>query len=389
MAEISGATMFVLELAVTLRDLDYRPEVCAFRIEDPMASELIREGVGYYNFRSAPSLDSFDLLISHHHTLPALLAEQERREKLGTTISVSLSPFDTLEMPGAISEISSLILANSPETERNLIRFGVDQSKIHVFENACPRSFHRTREPIKQLKRLLVVSNHTTPELIEATGRLQNLGIEVTKLGLPDAQKRVDPEILLQHDLVVSIGKTVQYAIVTETPVYVYDKFGGPGWLTPSNYGAALFHNFSGRCCRRKLDSDSIVKEILSGHDRACSSTRQIKIESEDRFDLQSRLKHVISLAGHKPVTDRSLIDMVRREGVLTRELPNYLENEIEVRRQKAALDWKDGEIERRGQTINELREENFALRVALEGETIGRRFSPINRFWKRLKKKV
>ena len=43
-------------------------------------------------------------------------------------------------------------------------------------------------------------------------------------------------ELLDHYDCVISIGKTVQYCLVQGIPVFLYDRFGGPGYLNESNY---------------------------------------------------------------------------------------------------------------------------------------------------------
>jgi hypothetical protein len=54
-------------------------------------------------------------------------------------------------------------------------------------------------------------------------------------------------ELLDHYDCVISIGKTVQYCLVQGIPVFLYDRFGGPGYLNESNYELAEYYNFSGR----------------------------------------------------------------------------------------------------------------------------------------------
>jgi hypothetical protein len=78
--------------------------------------------------------------------------------------------------------------------------------------------------------------------------------------------RRVTPELIHEHDAVVSIGKTVQYALAAGVPVFCYDHFGGPGWLNDGNVEAAARHNFSGRGFTARDSASELVEEIGDGY---------------------------------------------------------------------------------------------------------------------------
>jgi len=46
-------------------------------------------------------------------------------------------------------------------------------------------------------------------------------------------------------------------------PVYLYDHFGGCGWLTEDNFALAEWHNFSGRGFGKKSTA-SISRELAN-----------------------------------------------------------------------------------------------------------------------------
>src|SRR5690606_28711208 len=100
--------------------------------------------------------------------------------------------------------------------------------------NAAPPRFWRLeREYSPTLKSVLLVSNHLPDELLELKQELLRRGIAVKHMGRNgDDYGRLGPKALLESDLVVSIGKTAQYCLASRTPLFVYDHFGGPGYLT-------------------------------------------------------------------------------------------------------------------------------------------------------------
>ena len=62
--------------------------------------------------------------------------------------------------------------------------------------------------------------------------------------GLQSKVELVTPELIQKYDVVLTIGKTVQYALLGNKVVYCYDHFGGMGYLSLKNYEIARYHNF-------------------------------------------------------------------------------------------------------------------------------------------------
>ena len=89
-----------------------------------------------------------------------------------------------------------------------------------------------------------MVSNHPPKELQEAMSLLSARGYQVDMLidAIGSEKPAITSAELLDHyDCVISIGKTVQYCLVQGIPVFLYDRFGGPGYLNESNYELAEY----------------------------------------------------------------------------------------------------------------------------------------------------
>jgi hypothetical protein len=109
----------------------------------------------------------------------------------------------------------------------------------------------------------------------------------------------------------VTIGKTVQYALVAGVPVYCYDTFGGPGWLSPENVEAAAANHFSG-AGSAKRDAATIAAELVEGWDRARRDAEALLPLAWERFDLHARLTETVVPLLHSepaPRLDDALVD--------------------------------------------------------------------------------
>lgn len=234
------------------------------------------EGIDVTTDIAALKLSAFDLVWCQHDLLSLLPIEQFCEASASAVPHVayaSLSPFEPYEHfdAGLARALSAEIFANSPETAAEIIarnRGVVAPSQVRVFYNAAPEAFWRTptAPSAEALGSLLIISNHVPPELLEAVALLQARGIKTRLMGLHREFDLVGPDEIAAADAVVTIGKSVVYAIAQQKPVYIYDHFGGDGWLTRASYALNAENNFSGRPNRRKLNARALVAEITEGY---------------------------------------------------------------------------------------------------------------------------
>lgn len=240
----------------------------------------------------------------HHQLIPKSLFSTK---SLAHTKYVfhHMSPYHPTEFPifsNLESDIADAVLFNSPETEKATLEQGVLKNikgLKDVFGNPAPDSFlrvggERIREGAIPTK-IMIVSNHVVPELAEARDILQSKGITVLTYGAQTSTyKLLAVDDFHDIDLVITIGKTVQYAILYGMPVYCYDHFGGPGYITAGNYESSLNRNFSGRNGDKK-DAATIVDEILENYIESRDFFVNLGKDQIDRFRLSSRIDSLYS----------------------------------------------------------------------------------------------
>ncbi|SFB17822.1 hypothetical protein SAMN05421688_3438 [Poseidonocella pacifica] len=242
----------------------------------------------------------FDLLWAQHHVLqPSLHASKVRNRKMPVTIFSHLSPYDPFETPGPFVErkLADMIFANSPETAEAIRRYGKDFDRIEVLANPAPRNFETTAKREGSISSLLVVSNHVPKELDVALNLLEKTGLIVERIGRRATHMRVTPEMLAQADAVITIGKTVQYALRARRPVFCYDRHAGPGWLCEANFGTAAWYNFSGRGFGPARSPEDLAREITAGACEAQAFAGSIPPKRLAPFVLEDEISTILERA--------------------------------------------------------------------------------------------
>lgn len=262
----SGSELVIIEFGQELRRRQFDVHVYAHHIAEPLEASLHMAGIVAKKCNDI-DLTSYDLIYTQQNALSLLLdapaMEQLCKVGLPYIIFAHLSPYIEVEAPLSRleSEIATHIIANSVETRKALAAFGAAYQKAIVVPNPTQDAYI-SRTPVNALRKILIVSNHCPDEVLAARELLISAGYAVDHLGEGGNVTMMRPEILHDCDAVITIGKTVQMAILANRPVYCYDHFGGPGWLTDQNYQMAAALNFSGRDQPVKKTAMEIFEEI-------------------------------------------------------------------------------------------------------------------------------
>lgn len=267
LADLCGSEIQVLELYNYFKNRNHNVKVYVNIMDYPIIeyfdkNDLLTE-VEQIN------LDIIDIVWSQHCLFASLFQNRIYKELHIKLISVHLSPYEMLELCSVpyMKLLKCVFVANSLETKDKLISLGVDNDNILVSNNCAPSGYLNNLPKKKNLHNILVISNHVPQEIMEAIDILS----EKYRVSMIGGKKPVlvNPELIKKYDMLIAIGKTVQYGLLSGIPIYCYDHFGGPGFLNHENFEVARYYNFSGR-----------------GFDK--KTAKQITIEIEESFELAS-----------------------------------------------------------------------------------------------------
>jgi len=239
----AGSEIVALELAEYFSQKGSDVQILTNYIGSPIAKEFRKlKSVTVQTDPSKINYEKLDLVWIHHQLIPQQILDLAQQHKLHAKIIFHhMSPYHPLEFPFAPrveQYLADLILFNSHETQKAIesklstIKFNgalMNNPAPDFYSNSTGRKGHQDTP-----RNILVVSNHPLDEFVEIIELAKAEGMTVRRIGgaARHEQRRVNLKDLEWADVVLSIGKTVQYAVVSGVPVFCYDQFGGPGYLS-------------------------------------------------------------------------------------------------------------------------------------------------------------
>lgn len=314
LAEWAGSEVVTAELAEFFLNQGAKVVICTFA-QGAVANEIreLSERLWILDYDSEELEDLLQksppvLAWIHHSVIPRYILERVSSipivfNHMSASVPIEYSLNYLLEL-----KMSTLSVYNAPKILDSHLATrcldGYEPNRFQIFQNPAPAAYSINTHAGKSIEpRILVVTNHAPEELVAALDELA-LTAEITRIGTESqsnfVSQRVTPELIAQHDVVISIGKTVQYALAAGTPVYCYDYFGGPGWITPENAEEASYDNFSGRGFAKKTVGQ-LVDEIGSG------------IVSSETFSRATALREDWGLRISLPLRMSTLLEFVEK----------------------------------------------------------------------------
>lgn len=282
---VAGSELVILEAAEYLISQGWEVDLTAWYFGEPMLSHALTSGLRIIERPDQARPFEYDLVWLQNR-LEAVLdySPSEKEVRSSFFVFAHLDKTWSYAQPGVVAEplLGQMFIVPSELGVERVVKRGLPAKNVSIYRNPAPAGFEdEAPVPAERLRRLLIVSNHAPPELVIAQSLLQAAAIEVIHLGVAGDRRhqRVTPEDIISADAVVSIGKTIPYALRARRPVYVYDHFGGPGWLLDDNFATVKSRNFSGLCCERRLEAVEIAEELVNGYTKAARQAARREVD--------------------------------------------------------------------------------------------------------------
>lgn len=296
-----GAVRYSAELGKFFHSIGYDVYVCAVVTSDTTNKYYAKNNVTAINISEFPTDIEFDIVWTHHWpVLPYLIYRGLKYKRI---INSTISSILFIERPLWFTKNIDLHLTLTEKTRKTFIKnYGISKNKIFVLPNTAPDEYFEYPHTVNQnIKSVAVVSNHPPQEVLDALQILQNDGIDTIVYGKGNSID-ITPEVLDKHDVIITIGKTVQYCLAMQIPVYNYDYFGGSGYITTQNISKEGKHNFSGRSFFTKKTAEQIANEIRTQYDSIKPQLVALKQIATQRYKLSDKIQQILNLLYTKPM---------------------------------------------------------------------------------------
>jgi len=295
-----GSMIHICEIGEYLVAQGWAVGIAAMDITQEIRGYVESKGIALYSVHTLPKDIVWQYALCYHFPLlPYLLRSGVNIEKLGIG---SLSGIEMLESPSFLARTEGLPIFVHCGSLKNkmVVNHCLDENAIFVVPNLVPENFREFEKtpPPQILNKIAVVSNHVPNEVREAAAKLKQQDIATDFYGLADKHIPVTSQLLAGYDCVVTIGKTVQYALALGIPVFNYDRFGGEGYIRLSNIDEEEYYNFSGRRTFRTLCADALATELSCGFAAAAAESPPLRAAARDRYFVSYNVERIISILG-------------------------------------------------------------------------------------------
>ena len=295
---LAGSEITTLELATFFQQNGASVLVFTWYLESPMKDEFEKRKIPVTTNEEDDRLNEIDIAWIHHQVIPEKILATLKNTKHPQFFFFHMSPLSyvPIEHPylnDIENKIANKVLFSSKGTKDSLLSlFPSLTNKSDILENLLPDSFCMKRRNPTQPKNILIVSNHPPEELTKASRILTKHHFNVNCIGQDGKVELITIDILKQYDLVIAIGKTVVYCLGANIPIYVYDHFGGPGFLSEKNFEKTRYRTFSGRDFNKKTPQ-KIVEEILNNYLKSTEYQSKYLERFQNDFSTQKQFKRL------------------------------------------------------------------------------------------------
>lgn len=283
----SGSELIAIDLlSYFASKTEYKVYLATLKVGSPL-QRLIPKNVVVVNLaKQKMPIQHADLIIGHHKNVIDKVLETVQCKVI---IQTTLSPYrDSIE---DFSKHITKALANSAETKR--IKQYQTELPIDLFVNSVNNSFinAQPKQLTGRINKIAIISNHKWFRGISKSN--------VDIIGGANG-KLVTADLLKQYDVVITIGRTVQMCLVLGIPVYCYDHFGGPGYITLHNLDFNEGQNFSGRqkdadfTEPKSHDFAKIFNDIYHNYMAVCTQQKQLIEIARQRYNFETNLNNVL-----------------------------------------------------------------------------------------------
>jgi hypothetical protein len=257
LATLGGSETYALTVARELERLGHDVTLVAEEL-GIAAAVAGRRGIRIARLDEAPS--GCDAVIAHD--LPMAVALAARYPDARRVFVIHSDGWD-LQLPPLVPGLVDAVVACSDRFAARARALPLEVPIIRLREPVDTDAYLFTTALPERPGQALIVSNYLQGErrrmLVDAW---ENAGIECVQAGAPTEVVIDLAPALASADIVVAKGRAALEGMCAGRAVYLYDQYGGDGWVTPDNYPALEADHFGGQATPRPRTGADLVADL-------------------------------------------------------------------------------------------------------------------------------
>jgi hypothetical protein len=340
--DFNDSEHYCLEFIDYCKANGHEVEIYAIDIDPTMRTYLQANEITIWDPHSSLANSHFDLMWVHHNVIPReFLADTKHKFTVNAVVTHHMSAFEPNDVPfipELEAALSNKVIANTRDVKLMLSSFGFSQDEVQVVGTLAPSDYVGTKNFNPELNKFLFISNNAPDELLTAISMLETMGFEVKTVERdPVSRERnwISPEDIEWADAIIAIEETVQYAVLSRRPIYLYNQVSGIGWVTDEDsLNNALIQTTNSEVVNNVLSVSRIVEQFLADFDHARDFIANLNHDFVQKFQLETCLDQIFSeieSSMDKTVNRLNLIEPQQKISLL--HIQDSLNREVQSRR--------------------------------------------------------
>ena len=257
--EVPGGTeTYCLTVARELERLGHGVTIVAGAL-GPLAERALEEGLDVVEGVGELSGD-VDAVLANDAISAGLLAE--RYPKARRAFCVHSSRFD-VQLPPFEAGVVHVLIALSERFAAHARSLALEVPVV-LLTQPIDTLFYTPSAPLPELPRRALLLSHYLdgPRRNALVDTWSSAGIDCVQVGF---QHRLSLDVradIAEADIVVGKARAALEAMACGKAVYIFDSFGGDGWVTAENFAALEADNFAGMATARPVDRDKLTLDL-------------------------------------------------------------------------------------------------------------------------------
>ncbi len=257
---VGGTETYVLTVAEQLQRLGHQVRIHAQRLGD-MAMLAHDRGVDVVGdpdaLGSAP-----DVVLAQDAAMAYDLAD---RYPGVPQVFVNHSAMFDPQLPPLVPGVVDAVVVMSERFQARLKALDADLRIVRLRQPIDTERLVPRRAPAGTPRRALLLGNYLVGEARRLlVDTWSEMGLEVVQVGMVTRPTLQPEDEIAAADIVVGKSRAVLEAMCAGRPAYVYDAFGGDGWVTAATYAAIEADALAGQAFPAVIDADRLRADLAA-----------------------------------------------------------------------------------------------------------------------------